>query len=207
MTLQVRKKKETGHFLQCVTCLLPGELWTRRRPKGGAGPEAICWFPGTEPPQKETDWLVKRRLFFRCYNLTAWPCWQGPRAGTCFSQRSVFASRWGLAWWGEQPRCTSRGLASSAPGRKAGVSWEERGLGERLWCFKRHTYHWITIFQILTRECLKILITENHTEVTWGIFLTNRERSWYLRSVNRERTVHLVPFINWRRMVGLPKAK
>jgi hypothetical protein len=64
---------------------------------------------------------------------------------------------------GAQPRCAGWSLATSSPSKKAEVSWEigeEEGSG----CFIRDTYHWSTIFQILTGEYLGIIFAQNQTD-------------------------------------------
>lgn len=57
MTLQVRKKKETGHFLQCVTCLLPVSYEQGEGPKEEQVLRPSVDFLGqNRPKRRQTDW-------------------------------------------------------------------------------------------------------------------------------------------------------
>lgn len=149
--------------------------------RGSADPGTICWYPGAELGPRKRDWWIKD-------NIPQTP----PLLPNHEADREV-----------SQPHCLVRegslGAGEDLPGRAgipgalAGVgnqcpqqkSWGE--LGGKDWgrgglrTVLRATYCGITVFQILTPECLKITITENRigTGVSWDIFVLNIQRSCY----------------------------
>lgn len=155
-----------------------------RREAISAAPEAIWEFHGTELGQKEKDCLWQegsrgasgkqkpaRRQYFSDphTSLNDSPDEESQASRVFYWRRRVSASGWGLAFWtvrwGEHPRCAGWGLATSAPSKKSqGELGERRVVGRVYGCFRRDSYHWIIIFQILTWECLKIIIISNSTD-------------------------------------------
>lgn len=116
---------------KAVTLCGAGSYEIRRGPIE-AVPEVICWYPGTELGPKEKNWWVKRRQYSSDAATSlndnadgeAGQADSSVMKGLCKQVRAFLG--WGLGV-GKQPRCTGGGLATSAPSKKAGVSWSEEG--------------------------------------------------------------------------------
>lgn len=114
----------------------------------------LCWGQGAE-------------AFFRFF-FGDWPSW--------WEKSNEKFLDWGKDLGKQVKTCYQSRAVGCAPqvAKKLGWAGRKKGRAEGLQLLGSDTYHWITIFQILTWECLRIIIMCNwkdYSRVTWGLFL------------------------------------